>query len=62
MKKFTRLGMRYKIASSSFKKAEYKGEKIRSLEFVVELKVFNTKTNREIVFISNKKEKTTVPV
>jgi hypothetical protein len=62
MKKFTRLGMRYKIASSSFKKAEYKGEKVISLEFVVELKVFNTKTNREIVFISNKKEKTTVPV
>ena len=61
MKKFTRIGMRYRITPFS-NRMKYNHQEIAYLDFVLELKVFNTKTNREILFVAKEDDKVSIPV
>lgn len=51
MKKFNRAGLRYRI--TAYDRVEFHYQKITSLNVVIELKAINTKTNREILFVSD---------
>ena len=62
MKKFTRIGMRYRIIPFSSNRMKYNHQEIAYLNFVIELKVFNTKTNREILFVTKEDDKVSIPV
>lgn len=52
MKKIVKKGFRYRISSFGGR-VDYNHQKITSLNFIIELKIINIKTNREILFVTN---------
>ena len=59
MKKFVKIGLRYRISSFA-NRVDYLHQQITSLNFVIELKICSIKRDREILFVSDN-DKVTIP-